>query len=251
MNLNSIRIILVATSHPGNIGSTARAMKTMGLNSLYLVTPKSFPDLRAQEMAAGADDLLASAVITNSLDEALVGCQLVLGTSARPRGISLPGLVPSSCAELVQQQADHTQIAIVFGREHAGLTNEELLKCHYHINIPSNPEYSSLNLSQAVQIICYELRMKLLAPQAEVALRQDEYATAEEIEQFYEHLKDVFIEIQFLKTANPRRLMQRVRRLFNRVSLEKMEVNLLRGMLSQVQKSIEWASKRGSSEHDR
>ncbi|KTC81806.1 tRNA (cytosine(32)/uridine(32)-2'-O)-methyltransferase TrmJ [Legionella cincinnatiensis] len=250
MNLNSIRIILVATSHPGNIGSTARAMKTMGLKSLYLVKPKSFPDLRAQEMAAGADDLLASARVTESLDEALVGCQLILGTSARPRGISLPGLTPSSCADLVNQQADKTQIALVFGREHAGLTNEELLKCHYHINIPSNPEYSSLNLAQAVQIIAYELRMKLLAPKAEVALRQDEYATAEDIEQFYEHLKEVFIEIQFLKASNPRRLMQRVRRLFNRASLEKMEVNLLRGMLSQVQKSIEWASKRGRSEQD-
>ncbi|KTD09194.1 methyltransferase [Legionella gratiana] len=250
MNLNSIRIILVATSHPGNIGSTARAMKTMGLNALYLVKPKSFPDLRAQEMAAGADDLLASAVVTESLDEALIGCQLILGSSARPRGLSLPGLTPASCADLVNQQTETTQIAIIFGREHAGLTNEELLKCHYHINIPSNPEYSSLNLAQAVQIIAYELRMKLLAPKAEVALRQDEYATAEDIEQFYEHLKEVFIEIRFLKASNPRRLMQRVRRLFNRVSLEKMEVNLLRGMLSQVQKSLKWASKRDSNEYD-
>ena len=194
--------------------------------------------------------LLECAIITESLDEALIGCQLILGTSARPRGLSLPGLTPASCADLVNQQADTTQIAIIFGREHAGLTNEELLKCHYHINIPSNPEYSSLNLAQAVQIITYELRMRLLAPKIEVALRQDEYATAEEVEQFYEHLKEVFIEIQFLKASNPRRLMQRVRRLFNRVSLEKMEVNLLRGMLSQVQKSIEWASKRGRSEQE-
>jgi tRNA (cytidine32/uridine32-2'-O)-methyltransferase len=250
MKLSSIRIILVATSHPGNIGSTARAMKTMGLNSLYLVTPKSFPDYKAKEMAAGADDLLESAVVTETLDEALIGCQLILGTSARPRGLSLPGLLPASCADLVSKQAEDTQIAIVFGREHAGLTNEELLKCHYHIHIPSNPEYGSLNLAQAVQIVAYELRMKLLAPKAEVALRQDEYATADEIEQFYEHLRDVFIEIQFLKASNPRRLMQRVRRLFNRVNLEKMEVNLLRGMLSQVQKSLEWASKRGGSERD-
>ncbi len=246
MKLSSIRIILVATSHPGNIGSTARAMKTMGLSSLYLVKPKSFPDYKAKEMAAGADDLLESAVVTETLDEALMGCQLVLGTSARPRGLSLPGLLPASCAELVCQQTEDTQIALVFGREHAGLTNEELLKCHYHIHIPSNPEYSSLNLAQAVQIVAYELRMKLLAPKAEVALRQDEYATADEIEQFYEHLRDVFIETQFLKASNPRRLMQRVRRLFNRVNLEKMEVNLLRGMLSQVQKSLEWARKRGS-----
>ncbi|KTD03531.1 tRNA (cytosine(32)/uridine(32)-2'-O)-methyltransferase TrmJ [Fluoribacter gormanii] len=250
MKLSSIRIILVATSHPGNIGSTARAMKTMGLNSLYLVKPKSFPDYKAKEMAAGADDLLESAVVVETLDEALIGCQLILGTSARPRGLSLPGLLPSSCADLISKQAEDTQIAIVFGREHAGLTNEELLKCHYHIHIPSNPEYSSLNLAQAVQIVAYELRMKLLAPKAEVALRQDEYATADEIEQFYEHLRDVFIEIQFLKASNPRRLMQRVRRLFNRVNLEKMEVNLLRGMLSQVQKSLEWASKRGGSERD-
>ncbi|QMT60085.1 tRNA (cytosine(32)/uridine(32)-2'-O)-methyltransferase TrmJ [Legionella sp. PC997] len=250
MKLSSIRIILVATSHPGNIGSTARAMKTMGLNSLYLVNPKSFPDYKAKEMAAGADDLLESAVVTESLDEALIGCQLILGTSARPRGLSLPGLIPASCADLISQQTEDTQIAIVFGREHAGLTNEELLKCHYHIHIPSNPEYGSLNLAQAVQIVAYELRMKLLAPKAEVSLRQDEYATADEIEQFYEHLRDVFIEIQFLKASNPRRLMQRVRRLFNRVNLEKMEVNLLRGMLSQVQKSLEWASKRGGSERD-
>lgn len=250
MNLNSIRIILVATSHPGNIGSTARAMKTMGLSSLYLVKPKSFHDYKAKEMAAGADDLLDSAIVTETLEDALIGCQLILGTSARPRGLSLPGLLPASCADLISQQADNTQIAIVFGREHAGLTNEELLKCHYHIHIPSNPEYGSLNLAQAVQIIAYELRMKVLAPKAEVALRQDESATADEIEQFYEHLREVFIEIQFLKASNPRRVMQRVRRLFNRVSLEKMEVNLLRGMLSHVQKSIQLASKRDRSEHE-
>lgn len=237
MQLNSIRVVLVSTSHPGNIGSTARAMKTMGLNSLYLVEPRSFPDLKAKEMAAGADDVLEQAVITDSLDEALKGCQLIFGTSARPRGLSLPGLTPYSCAELVSKQADETQIALVFGREHAGLTNEELLKCHYHINIPSNPEYSSLNLSQAVQIVAYELRMKLLAPKALVSMRQDEYATVDEIERFYEHLREVFLETQFLKATHPRRLMQRVRRLFNRVNLEKMEVSILRGMLSQVQKT--------------
>ncbi|HAT1820138.1 TPA: tRNA (cytosine(32)/uridine(32)-2'-O)-methyltransferase TrmJ [Legionella pneumophila] len=243
MKLSSIRIVLVSTSHPGNIGSTARAMKTMGLSTLYLVSPKSFPDLKAKEMAAGADDVLDAAIVTNTLDDALIGCQLILGTSARPRGLSLPGLIPASCAELINQQSDNTQVAIVFGREHAGLTNEELLKCHYHINIPSNPDYSSLNLAQAVQIIAYELRMKLLSPRAEVALRNEEQATADEIEQFYEHLKEVFIEIKFLRPSNPRRLMQRVRRLFNRINLEKMEVSILRGMLSQVQKSLEWARK--------
>lgn len=248
MKLSSIRIVLVATSHPGNIGSTARAMKTMGLNSLYLVRPKSFPDYKAKEMAAGADDVLEHAVVTSTLEEALTGCQLILATSARPRGLSLPGLIPSSSADLVCGQADNTQVALVFGREHAGLTNEELLKCHYHIHIPSNPEFSSLNLAQAVQIIAYEMRMKLLSPKAEVSMREDEHATVDEIEQFYEHLKEVFIEIKFLKTANPRRLMQRVRRLFNRVNLEKMEVSILRGMLSQVQKSLEWATKKNRSD---
>lgn len=248
MNLSSIRIILVATSHPGNIGATARAMKTMGLSSLYLVTPKLFPDYKAKEMAAGADDLLEGAVVTETLDDALIGCQLILGTSARPRGLSLPGLLPVSCADLISKQAENTQVAIVFGREHAGLTNEELLKCHYHIHIPSNPEYSSLNLAQAVQIVAYEVRMRMLAPKAEVSLRQDEYATADEMEQFYTHLRDVFVTIQFLKVSQPRRLMQRVRRLFNRINLEKMEVNLLRGMLSQVQKSVCSTTKRGAGE---
>jgi tRNA (cytidine32/uridine32-2'-O)-methyltransferase len=248
MNLSSIRIVLVETSHPGNIGSTARAMKTMGLSSLYLVSPKSFPDYKAKEMAAGADDLLESAILTKTLDEALAGCHLILATSARPRGISLPGLLPGSGAELISTHSDSTQVAILFGREYAGLTNEELLKCHYHIHIPSNPEYSSLNLAQAVQIVAYELRMKLLAPRAEVTLRREEYATAEEIEQFYDHLRAVFIEIKFLKELNPRRLMQRVRRLFNRINLEKMEVSILRGMLSQIQKSLDWA-KRGAREH--
>ncbi|MDP3268005.1 MAG: tRNA (cytosine(32)/uridine(32)-2'-O)-methyltransferase TrmJ [Legionella sp.] len=248
MNLSAIRIVLVATSHPGNIGSTARAMKTMGLNSLYLVNPKSFPDYKAKEMAAGADDILEQAIVTETLEEALAGCQLILATSARPRGLSLPGLIPSSSAELVASQSDATQVALVFGREHAGLTNEELLKCHYHVHIPSDPDYSSLNLAQAVQILAYEMRMKLLQPGAQVAMRQDEYASADEIEQFYTHLKEVFVEIQFLKSANPRRLMQRVRRMFNRINLEKMEVSILRGMLSQIQKSLEWASRKSRSD---
>lgn len=244
MNFASIRIVLVATSHPGNIGSTARAMKTMGLNKLYLVTPKSFPDLRAHEMAAGADDILEQAQVVDSLDEALSGCQLVLATSARPRGIALPGLTPFQSAELVAAKPDNTEIAIVFGREHAGLTNEELLRSHYHINIPSNPEYSSLNLAQAVQIIAYELRMRLLAPSAEVASKKDKLATADEIEQFYNHLNEVMLAVKFLRTDKPtRRLQQRIRRLFNRARLEQMEVSILRGMLSQLQYALEKINK--------
>lgn len=246
MNFSSIRIVLVATSHPGNIGSTARAMKTMGLSKLYLVTPKSFPDQKAWELAAGADDVLTRAVVTDSLNEALQGCQLILAASARPRGVSLPGLTPAGCAQLVGEQPDSTEVAIVFGREHAGLTNEELLRSHYHVNIPSNPDYSSLNLAQAVQIIAYELRMNLLDPSAEVALHEDRLATADEIEKFYEHLTEVMKETEFLKPTNPtRRLQQRIRRLFNRTRLEYTEITILRGILSQVQYALKVAKKVG------
>lgn len=239
MAFNSIRIVLVATSHPGNIGSTARAMKVMGFHRLYLVSPKSFPDPRAHEMSAGAYDvLLENVVVTDSLDEALIGCQLVLGTSARARDIALSGLTPNESATLVAGTPDDTEIAIVFGREHAGLTNDELLRCHYHIHIPSNPEFSSLNLAQAVQIVTYELRMKLLSPAADVETRQDLHASVEDVEKFYEHLREVLVSIDFLKPSNPKRLFQRVRRMFNRIQLERMEVNILRGILSNVQAAI-------------
>ena len=239
MKFDSIRIILVATSHPGNIGSTARAMKTMGLHRLYLVSPKVFPDPRAHEMSAGAYDvLLEKVVVTDSLEDALKGCQLVLATSARPRDIALLGLTPAECATRVAETPDNTEIAIVCGREHAGLTNDELLHCHYHIHIPSNPEFSSLNLSQAVQIVAYELRMKLLSPVAEVETRQDSLATSDAVEQFYTHLREVLIDIDFLKPSNPKRLFQRLRRMFNRIQLESMEINILRGILTHVQSAI-------------
>ncbi|KTC69517.1 RNA methyltransferase [Legionella birminghamensis] len=248
MNFSAIRIVLVGTTHPGNIGSAARAMKTMGLSRLYLVNPKSFPDLKACEMAAGADDILDNAIVCQDLEDALRGCQLVLATSARPRGIALPGLIPGEAAELVAGKPDETEVAILFGREHAGLTNEELLRSQFHINIPSNSEYSSLNLAQAVQIIAYELRMKLLSsPKAEVALREDREATVEEVEQFYGHLTEVMLAIDFLRPDNPGRLQQRLRRLFNRVGLEHMEVNILRGILSHMQNALKWAKiNRGS-----
>ncbi len=236
MNLDVIRIILVATTHPGNIGSTARAMKTMGLSRLYLVNPNLNPYRKAHELAAGAFDILQSAVHCKSLAEALDGCHLVCGTSARPRDLALPGLTPATCANLVAEQPSDNEIAIVFGREHAGLTNEELLLCHYHLHIPSNPEFSSLNLAQAVQIIAYELRMQSLnQPAAQVETGLNTYATSTEIEKFYAHLEQVLIQIDFLKPSNPRKLLQRLRRLFNRSRLETTEINILRGILTQIQ----------------
>lgn len=239
MKLDCIRIILVATSHPGNIGSTARAMKTMGLRHLYLVTPEAFPHPHATELSAGADDILQQAIVCDTLEEALVGCHLIMATSARPRGLSLPGFLPAACAEKIAKEPDDRQIALVFGRERAGLTNAELLHCHFHVHIPADSEYSSLNLSQAVQIIAYELRMKILNPACIVENKQpDMPATSEEFENFMQHLRDVLINIQFLNPDNPRRLMERLRRLFTRIQLEKMEVNLLRGILTQTESAI-------------
>ena len=234
MNLTSIRIVLVETTHPGNIGSAARAMKTMGLSRLYLVNPNLNPYRKAHELAAGAFDVLQSAVHFSSLSEALQGCHLVCGTSARPRDLNLPGLTPLACANLVAEQPDTTEIALVFGREHAGLTNEELLLCHYHLHIPSNPEFSSLNLAQAVQIIAYEIRMRHLNPAAVVSTSQNTYASSEDMAQFYAHLEKILIQIDFLKPSNPKKLLHRLRRLFNRARLETTEVNILRGIMTHI-----------------
>jgi tRNA (cytidine32/uridine32-2'-O)-methyltransferase len=238
MTLTTIRIVLVGTTHPGNIGATARAMKTMGLTQLYLVSPKYFPDPKAREMAVGADDLLAQAVVVNSLDEALVGCQLIFASSARRRDLAIPCVTPAGCAELVASSHNGVEIAILFGQERIGLTNEELLRCHYHVQIPTNPDFSSLNLAQAVQIMAYELRLKCLNPSALVPTNQDELATAQDVELFYTHLWDVLTTIRFLKPNSPGRVKQRLRRLFNRAGLEAQEVNILRGILTHVQKAL-------------
>lgn len=239
MKLESIRIVLVATSHPGNIGSAARAMKTMGLRRLFLVTPRLFPDRQAHELAAGADDVLDNAVVTETLADALSGCHLVVGASARPRGMDLPGLTPAGCASLLSEAGEATEVALVFGREHAGLTNEELLHCHYHVMIPSCPDYSSLNVAQAVQIIAYEVRMKWSQCHQTQATVGHELATADQVERFYTHLQAMLVDIDFLKISNPIKLVQRLRRMFNRIQLEAREVNILRGILSNTQRALQ------------
>ncbi|MCH9755966.1 MAG: RNA methyltransferase [Gammaproteobacteria bacterium] len=238
MKLNAIRVILVETSHPGNIGAAARAMKTMGLSRLYLVSPKLFPDKNAVEMASGAQDVLENAVCVDSLDEALLGAQLILMTSARPRDIALPGLTPDTAAKTMTKMPEDTEIALVFGRERIGLTNEELLHGHYHVEIPTNPVYSSLNLAQAVQIIAYEVAKAAATGVAVVPKPEDELAKAEQVEQYYEHLEKVLEKIDFLKPSNPKQVMLRLRRLFNRAKLEAVEVNILRGILTQIIRTI-------------
>lgn len=233
----NVRVVLVNTSHPGNIGAVARAMKNMGLQSLYLVEPKQYPSAEATSRASGADDLLAQAVVCDTLDEALTECSLVVGASARLRSIAWPQLDPRQCAARVMEECGEAKVVLLFGREHSGLTNAELDRCHYLVNIPTNPDYPSLNIAAAVQVVAYELRMALHNSSDVVAEKagQADLATAEEVEQFYRHLEQVMIEVGFLDPDQPRHLMRRLRRLYNRSRLERQELNILRGILTAVQ----------------
>lgn len=247
--LEKIRVVLVNTSHPGNIGGAARAMKNMGLKSLVLVDPIKYPHPDANSRAAGADDVLDNARVVATLEEALEGCSVVLGTSARDRRIPWPLLDPREAADacLHAWQADHdAEVALVFGREYAGLTNTELQRCQYHIHIPSDPEFSSLNLATAVQVLTYELRMAWLKethqpthmPEVEATgMLGTAPATHDSLELFYEHLQQTLIEIDFLDPEKPRHLMARLRRIFGRSQLKKSEVNILRGILTETQKA--------------
>ena len=236
--LNRIRIVLINTSHPGNIGSVARAMKTMGLNQLYLVEPQFFPHQKADELAVGATDILKQAKVMSNLEAAIADCALVVGTSARTRTIPWPLLTPRVMAETVKQEPSTSEIAIIFGREQSGLTNEELQRCHLHIQIPANPEYSSLNLAAAVQVIAYELRVASLEEVQSVEEWDYPLATTDEMEKFYLHLQEVLIAIDFLKVNAPRKLMTRLRRLFSRARPDTMEMNMLRGILAAMQDTI-------------
>lgn len=233
--LQNIRIVLVETSHSGNIGSAARAMKTMGLSNLYLVSPKSV-DEQSIALAAGADDVLQNAKIVDTFEQAIEDCSLVIGTSARLRHLQSTLIEPRECAE--KASVHQGQVAIVFGRERVGLTNEELLKCHYHLNIPANPEYSSLNLAMAVQLVSYEMRMAFLAKgktENTLSIIENIYPTTQEIEYFFMHTERVYKSLGFIQNQG---VMQKLRRLYNRYFLEKNELNILHGMLSSVEKHI-------------
>lgn len=234
--LNHIRIVLIQTSHPGNIGAAARAMKTMGLTQLYLVSPLYFPHDKAKEMASGATDILDHAVCVATLDEAIADCQLVLGTSARMRTLPWPLLTPRTMAEEVKIVSQQGSVAILFGREQTGLTNEELHRCHAHVEIPANPDYSSLNIAAAVQVIAYELRLASLDHQFTIKKNDEDLVSAKEMENFFSHLQTTLIDIDFLKKKAPRQLMSRLRRLFFRAKPNATEINILRGILSAIQK---------------
>lgn len=236
--LNSIRIVLVSPTHPGNIGATARAMKTMGVRQLYLVTPKRFPDDQATERAAHSADILENACVVASLHEAIQDCTLVFALSARMRTLNWPQHEVDSAVHLALEEARIGTIAFVFGREHAGLTNEELELCHYQVHIPANPEYSSLNLAAAVQVICYELRKAWLRFQTSELKIEADWATMDEMERFYQHLEHTILVVNFLKPGLSGQVMSQLRRLFGRTRLERTEINILRGILTAVEKSV-------------
>ncbi len=242
VNFQNIRIVLVQTSHPGNIGSAARAMKNMCLENLYLVAPKYFPDPsgKSKAMAAGADDILAKAQIFETLDDALAGCAYVVGASARLRSIPWPVIDPRECVLQLTDIAQTDQVALVFGREDRGLTNEELERCNALVHIPGNSDYMSLNISAAVQVLAYEIHMLSYLqgdkPDRLVEFYDHPRATADEVEGLYDHFESALTTMGFHDPDNPRQLMRRIRRLFNRVGLDKMELNILRGILTAAEK---------------
>lgn len=238
MSLANIRIVLVAPTHAGNIGGTARAMKNMALHRLHLVSPAEFSIGEASARAAGADDVLNQVHVHPNLTEALDGCRYVIGTSARPRRLAWPQYDPATAARQLVAEAGQGEAALVFGAERTGLTNTELERCHGLVTIPTDPGFSSLNLACAVQIMAYELfraegrggspaPVDLVAPEA--------IADSAEVERFYRHLEQVLIEIGFHDPQHPRKLMRRLIRLFSRVRLEVNEVNILRGILTAIQ----------------
>jgi len=236
MSLANIRIVLVRTSHPGNIGAAARAIKTMCLDNMYLVAPKQFPSRDASARAAGAEDILTKATLCESLDEAIEDCHLVVGTSGRLRHVDWPLLTPRECAEKLVTGSQSGPVALVFGQEQSGLTNSELDCCQYMVQIPANPDYGSLNLAAAVQVLAYEI---LLADQTIQAgspkissLPMPDHG---EMQRFYDHLREVLIQVNFLDPDNPRLLMRKLIRIFNRTGLDQTELNILRGILTAVQ----------------
>ncbi len=233
--LDNIRIVLIGTTHSGNIGAAARAMKVMRLSQLVLVAPKEFPNPEATALASSAADLLEQARVCANLEEAIAGCRLVVGTSARLRSVQWPQMEPRECAARLVEEGAAGPVALLFGRERTGLTNEELDRCHALVNIPANPEYSSLNLAQAVQVLSYEIQLAWLATQAWPQAPQPEVATAEQLEGFFDHLRTTMEEIGFADPNRSDRLQRRLRRLFLRARPDPIEINILRGILSAAQ----------------
>ena len=237
--LNSVKVVLVGTTHPGNIGATARAMKNMGILDLALVEPKEFPSDVATFRSKAAKDILEKASVHTSLEEAISECELVVGTSARGRTVPWPVLNPREAAEEMHKSSLNGKVAIVFGREDRGLTNAELGLCNFHVHIPSDPEYSSLNLSQAVQILAYEIRLSYLQDRHVNKEYWDvELANNEQTERLINHMDELMQEVDFYDVENPRKLLVRIRRFFKRSKIDVMEANIFRGLFATIQKKL-------------
>ncbi|MCK8515543.1 RNA methyltransferase [Methylonatrum kenyense] len=240
MRLDAVHIVMVEPQLAGNVGAAARAMKTMGLAHLHLVRPRQFPHADALARAAGADDLLERARVHDSLEQALAGMGFVAGLSARSRHLSCPAEYPRPAMETIAAESARHPVALLFGRERTGLTNEELDCCHRLIHIPADPDYASLNVAAAIQVVCYELRWQLV--QGETPPQPSEtwpLATADQMEQFYVHLEKVLGRIDFLRQDNPRALMRRLRVLYNRARPDHNEMQILRGILAHVEKGLD------------
>lgn len=243
-DLNNIRVVLVRTFHPGNIGSAARAMKTMGLKALYLVNPIDFPSNEAIKMSASADDVVNNAVVVESLYEALHECSVVVASTARPRGYDLPELDPEQSAKALSEGSTAGKVALVFGPERMGLSNEDLQLAKYRVSIPTHPEYSSLNLAAAVQTLCYEVYKEHSSnnlPSNDGFLKateavERELPTTEDVERFYDHLESTLNTTGFINKSHPGEIMQKFRSLFGRAQPDVSEMNILRGVLSSIQK---------------
>ena len=235
--LSHIKIILVETSHPGNIGAVARAMKNMNISNLWLVSPKIFPSAEATSRASGADDILARATVCSSLQEAIADCNMVIGASARCRTISWPEMTPRECAKKIAITEPGNKVAIIFGRENSGLKNHELDLCHFLLRIPCNSEYSSLNIAAAVQVVCYELFIAAGRQEAIVIGDRGKTpkATATQMESFYTHLYQALTDIGFMHPDKSKSIMRRLRRIYNRIELDIKELDILRGILRMSQ----------------
>lgn len=256
--LDNVRVVMVQTSHPGNIGAAARAMKTMGLSDLRLVAPNTYPSVEATARASGAGDVLAAARVCDNLDQALEDATLVIGTSARQRRIPWPCLTPRQLAAQLQREPDSTRIAVLFGREDRGLTNDELRRCNLHVTVPANPDYGVLNVASAVQLIAYELRLALVGEDPDLPdarsrrelmplpdmFWDEPVADNQAIQQLLEHLERVMAQSGFLDPANPAQVMTRMRRLFLRARPDKMEISILRGTLVALEKAMRASTSR-------
>lgn len=233
--------MLSHTSHAGNIGAAARAMKVMGLDGLHLINPTDYPSAEATARASGADDVLYNASVHQSLDDAIAPCTLVMGTSARNRGMDIEIIDMHEAANRLVSAAENQKVALIFGKERYGMTNEEMQRCHYLVKYPANPEYSSLNLAAAIQVAAYELRMQCLQHHSEPAPLVppiEPFATAEKMQSFYSHLFEIMHKTDFMNQDNEKSLEEKIRMMFNRLRIEKHEMDILRGFLSAVNKNL-------------